>query len=257
MSGLICAGDLYFDRFNDAGASAGLLLIGNATKFAPQANAKLQQRISQQKATFGQALDSVYIPDPATLDISMDEVNADNLALAFLGDSVKDTGAGGTVTAESVTAFTGRTSLLAHRDISSVSVQDDTDATTYVEGTDYTVNATLGGIFVIAGGAIDTAIQALSAGATLTLHVGYTWAAGSGLIVSGATKPTVRGRWLLDGKNLANGDSVIVDVYDAAMTPKSAVDFLGGKFVPLDLNGTMNTPTGKTTPFTTTVKAAA
>ena len=98
MSGLICAGDVYLDRFDSLGNSTGLLQIGNATKFSIQEASSIKQRISRGRDTYGQAADAVSIKAPATIDMIFDEVNKDSLSMALLGTVTDLTASSGTVT---------------------------------------------------------------------------------------------------------------------------------------------------------------
>lgn len=111
---------------------------------------------------------------------------------------------------------------------------------TCVVDTDYTLVTRLG------------AIKALSTGDIVdgeTLNVDYTWAAQDGYDIDGATQPTVKCRFLLDGKNDVNGKKCIVDVYEANVKPASPIDFLNEEYAELTLEGTLITPTGQSEPF--------
>lgn len=248
MSGLLCAGDVYIDRLTDGGASTGLRKIGNATLLSLQESTETVQRTSRQRATYGQALDTVQVKQPTQLAITLDEIDRENLAFALLGEAATQTITGASVTDEEVTAKLDRWVPLAHRDVSAVVVQDETDTTTYVAGTDYELNARLGWIRAIPGGAIAE---------NAVLHVDYAYASATIAKVAGATKPTIRAKLILDGKNLANGDQIIVTIDETTLTPNSAVDFLSAEFVSLEMTGTPKTLDGQTSPYTVELKAAA
>jgi hypothetical protein len=54
---------------------------------------------------------------------------------------------------------------------------------------------------------------------------------------------------MLDGENFADQSEVSVDVWEAVLAPQTGVDFLADDFATLDLNGTLNTPEGKTSAY--------
>lgn len=248
MSGLLCAGDVYIDRLTDGGASTGLRKIGNATLLSLQESTETVQRTSKQRDSYGQALDTVQIKQPTQLAMTLDEIDKENLAFALLGEAATQTITGASITDEAVTAKLDRWVPLAHRDVSTVVVQDATDTTTYVAGTDYEIEARLGWIRALPGGAITD---------DEVLHVDYAYASATIATVAGASKPLIRAKLILDGKNLANGDQIIVTIDETTLSPNSAVDFLAGEFVSLEMSGSPKTLAGKTSPYGVEIKASA
>jgi hypothetical protein len=67
--------------------------------------------------------------------------------------------------------------------------------------------------------------------------------------VQGSTLTEVRGRFELDGRNLADGKELTIDVYEGVMASDSEVDFMSDNFVELSLSGSMVTPAGKSEPY--------
>lgn len=248
MSGLLCAGDVYVDRLTDGGASTGLRRIGNATLLSLQESTERKQRISKQRDTYGQALDSIEIKQPTALALNMDEIDADGLAYALLGESATVVQSAGTLSDEPVTAKLDRWVDIGKRDLSSVVVTDSGALTTYVAGTDYEINARLGWLRAIPGGAI-TDDEALLVDAS--------YAAVTTAKVAGAVKPTIRARIFLDGKDLATGDEVYVTIDETTLSPTSAVDFLSSDFTTLEMTGAPKTLPGKTSPYSVERKAVA
>lgn len=241
MSGLLCAGDVYFNRLDASGNPLGLVALGNTSKFAIKESADQKIRTSRGRSTYGQALDVVFVKKPSEISIAGDEFDANGLAIALLGDVSTLTQSSGTATAEAVTAKLGYWVPLAHGRVSSVVVKDATDATTYVAGTDYLVNAELGMIQALTGGTITDGA---------TIHVSYSYAAITGSAISGSTQPTVKGALVLDGVNLATQKPVIVRVDQASLAPNKEVDFKSGDFAGLELVGILATLPNKTSPYT-------
>ena len=105
-----------------------------------------------------------------------------------------------------------------------------------------------------AGGLIKFSEKAPAIG---SVTVTYSNAAAKGFAISGSAKPTIKGRLLLIGKNLADQSNVHVDVLEAVLTPKSGLDYLSSDFASAQFEGTLNTPAGESSPYTVTVLEAA
>jgi len=240
MSGFLGSGKLYFNRVV-GGVSQNWLPFGNATKFEIKENAEIKERKSKIKGTYGQVLDSVAIKQPPEVAIALDDLDKDNLALLFLGDVSSVSVTGGSVTSEAQTAKLDKSFELANRKVTSVVVKDVTDTTTYVENTDYEiVNADLGFVKPLSGGSISE---------DDVLHISYDYATIAGNKISGGTNSSIKVALKLDGENFADQSNVLVDVWEAVLTPQTGVDFLSEDFATLELNGTLNTPSGKSNSY--------
>lgn len=236
------SGDLYMDRLTSAGAAQGATLVGNATALALNVETDTKKLTSRKRATHGQTLASVTQITGATLSLTLNQMDVDTLAAIFLGDAVAMTGSGGSVTDEDVVAIHDKWVDLDEMGggISNVVIEDETDTTTYIEGTDYELNTRLGMVKVLSTGSI---------GDGDTLHVDYDYAAESGKKITGATQPTVKVKLRLDGRNVEDGSNVQVNVWEALIRPSSAVDFLAEDFAELQFDGELLTPDGKSWPF--------
>ena len=84
----------------------------------------------------------------------------------------------------------------------------------------------------------------------------FTYNAISGTSIAGGTQTQVRAQFKLDGVNFADQLRVIVDVWEAILTPDSAFDFLQNDFAEIALKGRLKTPAGKTEPFTAQLRTA-
>jgi hypothetical protein len=226
MAGFLGSGDLYYNRVVN-GTSQGWFRFGNATLFSIQENAEIKERISRQSATYGQVLDSVSIKQPAEISVTLDDLNYENLALAFMP---------------------GASFQTAQRKISAVTVTGPAGTPTYVADTDYEVeNAELGLIKILAGGALSGAE---------TLEVSYTYASMTANKVTGGTDSSIKVALMMDGINLADESKAMVNVLEAVMTPQNGVDFLSEEFATLELSGTLNTPPGQSAAYTVEVDIA-
>jgi len=304
MDGFLGSGDLYIDRLTDDGQSSGYLSAGNAAKCEIGANAELKQLTGKGRTNYGQVLSTVSVQQPASLAITLNQIDKTNLAMAFLGDYETIAVTAGSVANEAVTALAaGKDLELSKRNITDGSVVVNrkdgenaadweaatayalgdfvvpttpnghyyqcttagtsdaseptwpTDGSTVTDGTvvwtdvgvieavedaDYEINYRLGLFKILDGGDLIAGDELL---------VDFDYGAESGYKVKGSTKPTIKAMLMLDGKNLANGKTSIVKVYEAQLTPTSPVDFLSDEFTTLELTGTMITPDGYDQPF--------
>jgi hypothetical protein len=229
-SGFLGCGTVYFNR-RVSGVYQGWQEIGNATKFGIKSNSTLKERKSKKCNSYGQPVDAVSIPDPSELSIDTDTINRQNLAMAFLGNDYALSVAASTVTDEVIIApvVAGASMVTALPNISAVVLTDSGASTTYVEGTDYTVsNAVIGMIDIIDGGAITSA---------QSLLVDYASGGVSGIRITGGTESQINVAIKLVGKNLVNDNGVVVDVWDAIISPNSEIDFLSDDFSNIQLTG--------------------
>ncbi len=244
-TGFLGSGDLYMDRLTAAGVSTGKKLVGNATVFSLKSESERKELTGKGKSNYGMVLDSVALQQPGAVEVEINRLDQETLAMVFLGEASVETITGSTVTDEAVSAIHDAFVDLAQRNISSVVVQDETDTTTYAIGTDYELNTDAGMIKVLSTGSI-TDGQAL--------HVDYAYASAVYDRILGATQPTVKVAMLLDGKNQNTGKDCFVDVWEATLSPDTPVDFLADDFSSVKLTGSMIKPDSKPSPFRVDVK---
>jgi len=239
---LFLAGDVYLDIFDATYQPTGLIgpMNGELLSMQPQSN-----RIdlpSKMRDTYGQVRNSVIIPQPAEIKLTLRDVPSEVLAAAFMGDVSAISEGAATVTDEPVTARLGKWISLPNRnlDSGSVVVTDNTGNTVYSEGTDYEINYRMGLFRPLAGGSISDGQPLL---------VDYTASAVNGERIHAVTRSQIKARILLDGVNMAdNNRQVHAEIYRATLAPDQALDLLAEQHVTVSFTGTMETPAGKTLP---------
>jgi len=238
QQGMILGGDLYFDFLSAAGVSTGFELVGNATKLVPKVETETIDAKLNGKLTLGQTGKSYTRISDATISFSMNIYDPKIVAAYFMGSAVDITAASGAYTA-TITGILDKWVDLGHLDLTTCTVKDATDTTTYVAGTDYEVNTGLGMIKVISA-AIDGD----------ELHISGNKAAQSGVKITGATSPIINVGLYLDGRNYVEGTDVKLRVWQAQIRAEGDFDLLAqGGFPELSFAGKMLTPAGKTSPF--------
>ena len=248
--GFLGAGDLYARVYNPTtGQYDQWTGPFESTKFEIKPNSELKEMSSRGRSTYGQVIESVPLPKPADLSVTFAEVNKESIAMALFGTASVVNQGSGSITDEVVTAALGKWVQLAHGNVATAGfvVTNSAATVTYVLGTDYEVNYRIGLIRAIPGGAIADAAS---------LKVDYAYNAISGTAIAGGTQTQIRAQFKLDGVNFADQLPVIVDVWEAVLTPDSAFDFLQNDFAEIALKGRLKTPAGKTEPFTVELRSA-
>lgn len=239
--GFLGSGDLYIERFV-AGVSQGLKGPYEASKFEIKPNVEKKELVSRGRETRGQVIESVSVQQPADFTVELPEVNKESLTIALLGTVADRTQTGGSLTAVDVVAKLDVWVELSKQSLTGNPTLTNTGATvTYVLGTDYVVNKQLGMVKCLSTGAIV---------ADAPLKFTSTYGPITGSKISGGTNTDIRARFILDGKNAADGLPCIVTVHEGVIAADSAFDFLSDDFATVSMPGTMKTPTGKTEPFT-------
>lgn len=242
MSGLNLAGDVYLDRYVN-GTRVGEYGPINARAFnitLPEANTITRK--SYKRDSYGNTLDSVVqATGSGSVSVEIDDADPDILAMALLGTVGDNDASSGSVTDENVTAAHDLWRKLDHRSVSNVVVQDVTDTTTYVSGTDYTINASSGMIKVLSSGSI-------ADGATL--HVDYDYAALTSRQILAVQDTEVRSFVRLDGTNLANQKKVELTIPEAALIPSGDIGLISDDFVTYTLSGEIILRDGESAAFT-------
>jgi hypothetical protein len=232
--GLLCAGSVRFGFL----AADNTTIVGSfdskntvSLKYDPGAP-DLKNRLSKNFTNYGSILDQVAIPKPNKLDFSFDTIDADGLATVLRGSKSGLTITGATVAPATFNATTLdqwiQFGAANQRFFSAITVTNTGATTTYVLGTDYVVDVKTGNIKFLPSGAI-TLNQALK--------LGYTYASYSGSIISAETQSQLFINVQFQGKNLANGAYIEVNIPKYACAPNGGIDFMAEDFAVAALTG--------------------
>jgi hypothetical protein len=141
---------LYFDRFVAGSLTRqGEAHLGNVTKLELTTTDELKEKYSSMVST-SSLLKSVNVKRTVEAKLTADEFSLANIALALMGSEGTLTQTSGTATTETLTtsAKLGRWYPLAKRNVSAVLI------TGMVEGTDFSVDAVTGRVYLIPAGSI-------------------------------------------------------------------------------------------------------
>ena len=244
--GKLLAFEGWFNRFDDEGNPTGWRQFGdegNVITCSVSADMDKKERISKMPGTYGQALDTVYIPKPPEIKLTFDSIRPKDLAMAFLGEEPETVSQGsGSVSNEEITAKIGVYVDLSKQNLAdgSVTVTNEDGSQTYVEGKDYVVHYGLGMIKALPGGAISDG---------QVLKVSYNYNAITWSKIKAIKRPVIKGAMRLYGKNMTTGKKCKVEFFHVVLQPDKEIDFLSDDFMQLSFSGTLVTPPGKDTPF--------
>jgi hypothetical protein len=241
MSGLLVAGNFFVDRLNALGVSTGIIGPINTTKLAIKNEADEKVRQSRKKATYGQAASVVKIAKPCEVEWSFDDVPAEMLAMALMGDaSVVNSGSGNLADEAITLPDNQRWVSLGQKNFAATGFVVKKDAAAIALGTDYEVNYALGLIRAVKGGAVE-------AGGAITVTAQYN--ALSGTLIKGGINAQTRARIFGEGTNLETGKPIQLEIFDASLSSTSAIDFAAAEFVSATLAGKAQLVAGKDSPY--------
>ncbi|MDQ7832041.1 MAG: hypothetical protein RDU30_09925 [Desulfovibrionaceae bacterium] len=244
--GLICAGDVFAERFFDDGTSTGLLFIGFFDSFKITENAEMKKMKSKGRTTYGNVARQIPLKGESTLAVSGKDLRATNRAMALLGtvEPFSQEVGSDVVKTFDLSAITKDTYLdLGKYLVKTGSVSAVVGSTPYVLGEDYEVMLHSGKILVRSDGDIpDT-------GSLVVTFDHDAIAATDATITKGGTQSRIKVRWHFDGKNLDNGNHIIIDIPESDMLPTDGVDFLTDDFSTFALEGAINVVAGQSQPY--------
>lgn len=237
-------GTIYMAPVNAAGVKTGAYkLVGDAYPLSIKVETKQITVKSRRVETAGQVIAAKNEVTDTAGSLTLREWNAANLAWALSGIATAQTAAGSAVVDEVVVApVAGDYVELAHRDLSAVVVKHTSGAPTYVAGTDYTVDARLGLLTIIAGGGIIAAAS---------LKVSYTYAAKAGYVVDVGSQAQIRVAILGHLFNEFSSEHFDLEIDSAVLAASKEINFIsdaGSDGEQLDFSMTLETVAGKTSP---------
>ena len=238
--GLIFAGNIYMAKIVDGAATeyAGPINVPRLELTPPQPEEIT--RISSERDTFGQALDSVNLPGAAPrIAMDFDSLPSDLLADALAGTVEGFDAVVQTTTGEAFTLINGMWLKFPHSyiDVATIVVTETVGAAVLVRGEDYQVESATG------------LIRAMNDAAAVAVTIDYDTLAAKGNRVLGATEISKKRQIIMDGVNLVTGKPVTLTVFAATFSATQAMDLMSREFVTGTLEGTMITPEGKTSPY--------
>lgn len=209
-------GKIYIDLFDTSGNKTGERFMGNCPGFTLTVASEKFEHFSSTSGLRKKDL-SVVTSVNFNAKITCDDVSGANLALFLGGDVTSVSQVATPVTGEAIVVKDGYEYQLGStaanpmgvKNVSSVTIKDATEVTTYVLNTDYTLDTASGRFSIIPAGAI-------ADGATI--HAGYTPAAGTKTRVTSGDTGSNTGavRFIADNATGENRDCYIASASLAA-----------------------------------------
>ena len=242
------SGTIYFTPVDALGVATGPKRRGgNLYPLTIQVGAKTVSQISKEHDRSGQTIATLTNIESITGSCILRQMDERSFAWAVAGLAAAMAGAGGDIVDETATALpAGDYITLANKRLSAVVVKNSVGDTTYIEGTDYILNASLGIFTITAGGNIAD---------TDELKVSYTFAAGAGHQVTIGTDPTIRVKMEGTLINDFDGSELLVELDLVTLTSSDGINLISEpdtEYEELALDMILDTPPGKTYPGTIT-----
>lgn len=158
-------GNVFIAERNASGQTGGFVAVGDTDGFNLTTSQQFLDIYESQSGNRGVVAHTPIQSDYA-VDLSVLNIDGDNLARAFYGASA--TVAGASVVGESITCYNGQMTPLKYPGVSAVSVTKTSGSTPLVAGTDYTLDAENGTITILSTSTV------VPAGAGVACTVNYT-----------------------------------------------------------------------------------
>ena len=217
-------GTLYLAPVNSSGVKTGpFRQVGDAYPLSVQVATKKTEVKSRMVERAGQVIASKVEIDTIKGSLTLREWNAANLAWALSGTATALIAAEASVVAEEAIApkpgeYIQLGGDTPHRNISAVTVASDPAGTTYVAGTDYTVDTTLGLLTTVAGGAL--------AAGTVDILVTYTAAAQTNYRVTIGDQVQIRCAILAHLYDEFRGEHYTMELDSVVMSASQEINFV-------------------------------
>lgn len=217
--GISYKGDVYARRFVNGVLNQEIIGPIAGTKLTIKANSEVKKRFGKGRDNHGKLTGSNATGKPSEIGLSFNEVDADMMAILFLGTASALSVTGGTVTGETIVLVKDKWVKTAQRNISSSAIA------TLTLGTDFIEHKRIG------------AIKALTVGAAGSKTLAYTYSGITGTRIAGGVSSQVDVELIFDGLNLEDNSETYIRIPKITLTPSSAIDLLAGDYVDAEFSG--------------------
>ncbi|MBR5940599.1 MAG: hypothetical protein IKZ88_05010 [Neisseriaceae bacterium] len=238
--GLILQGDVYVRNRRIDGA--GLVHIGNTTKLELSSSTEKKERISKQKTSYGQALDSISTPQPTTISFELDTFDRHNLALALMGKDADVSRAAADFSRDVVIGKKGQFFAIGETNLDPETAITVTANGTALDTAAFEINYNLGLVQIAANS------SAISDGDTVT--VAGKLKAQDGFKIDASVLNDWDLELILDGKNRVNEQEIRLRIPSAVIAADGAIDWFGDDFATAAFTGTVVKLAEESAPYT-------
>lgn len=180
-------GKLYVDRWDSSGVSTGERFVGNASVYEPQAPDDEVVEIYDYAEATTPLIDKQVTRRKMAMNATLHEFSAKNVALALFGTVSALEQSASSAVDEAPVPWQGTYMKLEFSQVSSVVITGTGGTPTYVENTDYSVDAVSGRIYIF------TTAEGGSITDELVLEVSYDYAADASATILAGMSTTIEG----------------------------------------------------------------
>lgn len=224
--------------------------IGNVTELTFSTDgAETKDRISRQKGTSGNALDTINIPGKTVFSLTFDTFRKMNLAMAVMGTDTEANTEPATFTDKAFKVIALDQFIpIGKRNIEPNSVVVKNAAGTVLDSSLVEVYPKLGLIKIRTKNKTETKESKINKGDDVKLS--FKTLGKDGYLINAATVSSFKGELLLDVKNLVNGKEFTVEAGNVTFAAEGGINWVGEDFGSATLKGTAALVEGKNTPYT-------
>jgi hypothetical protein len=247
--GFLGSGDLLISVVNPTTQVAGPLQGPfECSKFEIKTSAEQKTLTSRSKATYGQAFETVSVANPSEIEVVLDEVNANAMAMVLAAVRTDVSQGSGTwsdapltVNAKDAWFHLGKYNVAE----AGFTLENVAGTTAYVMGVDYIIDYQAGMLKILATSTLNP-----STASPVNLSVNGSYAAFSGSLLRGAASSEIRVSFQMNGQNYIDKRACIVRAPEGVLNSDSGFDFKADEFGNITLKGILKVPNGATEPFT-------
>ena len=234
MSTLRLKANAYFNRKLLDDTYEGIRPVIGTTTFQFKQNNKIEKATSKGRDDYGAIRSAFPQREPMEFSWKRDEADEVTLSMATMGESAALSVSAGSVSADAIVAKKGfyvpigGVTPVMEITPHTVVVTNSAGTTTYIEGTDYSIDYYMGFFMAAIGGAI-TQDQALKITCDHKAMVGYT--------VTTEITSAYRGKLILHGINMADDSKMLITIPEVLIVSNSPIDFLSDKPIEFDFVG--------------------
>lgn len=227
-NGLIFSGHTFMRNRRIPGA--GFVDVGNVTALTLKSESETKERISKQRGSQGQALDSLVTPKPTSCTIKSDTFDRHNLALALMGKDSTLTTVVETITDTPVKITSqGQWYPVGAANVDVATLIVKTSADVDVDATAFEFNADLGMILITPG---STTVPADS-----TIKVSFKTIAVKGFQIDAGTISSWDMEIKVVGENRITGKTGTLHIPAVTLGADGEIDWFGDDFAESSLSG--------------------
>lgn len=229
------AGEVWFNRFDAAGNPTQWRHLGNVSKLDLNPNVQTVEKYGSMQGSRA-LLARAVSQTGGEVDLTLDEFDNENLAIALLGSTAAFSQTAGSATTQAITGTSKKGTALSTGKLKITVTAVQVGVTTYALGTDYTVDS-------------DSGLITITPNSTIPDASAITWSGSYPAIastqVNALSNAIINGMLRFRSASDATGPRYILDIWKLNIAPSAALALIGNQFGDIGLKGNLLQDTTK------------